>query len=119
MHVLRNSSVIARLVLTWFALTLGVAVASPIVNPHSMELVCSSGGHIKLVELDDEGQLVTDHSFSLDCSLCLPLLATPPVEVGVLNVSISPEQVAPTFMQEIIPSRTGAPLPARGPPTRV
>ena len=39
MQALRNASFLARLVLAWFALAIGVAVASPIVKPKSMELL--------------------------------------------------------------------------------
>ena len=41
MHALRNSVSLARLVMAWFALTLGLAIASPLVHPQAMELVCT------------------------------------------------------------------------------
>mgnify|MGYP007055625982 FL=1 len=44
MHALRNSVSLARLVMAWFALTLGLAIASPLVHPQAMELVCTAGG---------------------------------------------------------------------------
>ncbi|MPN00301.1 hypothetical protein SDC9_147495 [bioreactor metagenome] len=117
MHALRTSSVIARLVLAWFALTLGAAIASPMVSPHAMELVCTTGGHVKLVALNDDGQQVSDEAYSLDCSLCLPLLATPPAEVKAVSAFNAPEQQAvPRLVQQHIPYGAGAPLPARGPP---
>ena len=39
---------LGRAVLAWFLLSLGVAVASPLVNPQALELVCSGAGVMKL-----------------------------------------------------------------------
>jgi hypothetical protein len=44
MQVMRNAIQLTRLVLVWFALSVGVAIASPVVNPHSMDLVGTSSG---------------------------------------------------------------------------
>lgn len=38
-----------RWVLVWFALSLGVAMASPLVNPRSLEMVCSGMGVMTLI----------------------------------------------------------------------
>ena len=46
---LRHGRFLARLVLAWFALAIGVAVASPLVKPQAIELVCSGNGAIKLL----------------------------------------------------------------------
>ena len=40
---------LARLVLVWFALFIGVAIASPILNPTETQMVCSSAGGMKMV----------------------------------------------------------------------
>ena len=86
MHSLRSSVLLARLLLVWFALTLGVAGASPFINPQSMELVCSTGGEVKLVVTqgsnDDEtskAQALGLHT--LDCSLCLATML-PPTQIS-------------------------------------
>src|SRR2546427_4362255 len=71
MHTLRTSSFWKRLALAWFLLTLGVAGASPFVNPKTMELICSSGGAITMVVLDDDGQAQAPVQHTLDCSMCL------------------------------------------------
>ena len=60
---------LGRLVLAWFALSLGVAVASPLVKPVAMELVCSSGGAAKLVVKGDDGT-AQPAGHLLDCPLC-------------------------------------------------
>ena len=46
---------VGRCVLLWFVLSLGVAVASPLVHPQAMELVCSSAGAIKVIVQTDDG----------------------------------------------------------------
>lgn len=70
MQTLRHAHLLARLVLVWFVCALGVAVASPMVPPQAMELVCSSGGAVKLLVKTDNGvQEMGAHS--LDCPLCL------------------------------------------------
>lgn len=68
---------LARLVLAWFALALGVAAASPLVRPPVMELVCGANGQIKVVVHTDDGtaELGSAH---LDCALCLAASAPPP-----------------------------------------
>ena len=49
MQTLRHSLILARFVLVWFALSVGVAIASPMVNPKGVDMVCSSAGVMKLV----------------------------------------------------------------------
>ena len=44
MPALRRAHRLASFVLIWFVLSLGVAVASPVVHPQAMELVCSAAG---------------------------------------------------------------------------
>ena len=41
MQMLRHSLHITRLVLVWFALSVGVAIASPVLNPKGMDMVCT------------------------------------------------------------------------------
>src|SRR5260370_73891 len=48
MQALRSSFWLTRLILAWFAVTLGVAVASPLVHPQGFELVCTASGDVKL-----------------------------------------------------------------------
>lgn len=66
MQALRHAHHLARWVMLWFALTLGVAIASPWVSPRTMELVCSTGGVMKMVVLNDQGEVTTSlHSSSM------------------------------------------------------
>ena len=113
MQALRNAAFLARLVLAWFALAIGVAVASPVVKPQSTLLVCS-GGTIKLVALgDDGGQPVTGHT--LDCPLCASLAAPPPAQAH-LTQALPQGDVPQSIPAARIAALTAAPPPARGPP---
>lgn len=78
MQTLRNAHLTARLVLVWFALSLGVAIASPIVKPKVMELICSGTGIMKLIVQTDDGATELA-SHTLDCPLCANLSAPPAV----------------------------------------
>lgn len=102
--------------MAWFLVTLGVAGASPFVNPKATELVCSTGGAITMVVLGDEGQAVAADPHTLDCSLCLaPVLPLSPVGMA----AVLPQPLAAAlhpFAAAHIASLAGAPLPPRGPP---
>jgi hypothetical protein len=114
MQTLRRAHFLARFVLVWFALALGAAIASPIVKPQSMELVCSAGGAVKLVVSDDGAPAPSGHT--LDCPLCMISSAPPPA----LQLQVEPQQPLVHALRPIpaahIAGRTAAPLPARGPP---
>lgn len=114
MHALRQSSLLLRLVLAWFVLTVGVAVASPIVHPQSMELICSAGGTMKLVVADGEGDSGVHHT--LDCPMCMAI--SPPSTVSPVLFD-QPDPMAHALQKLAvahIASLVGAPLPPRGPP---
>jgi len=115
MQALRRATFLARLVLAWFALTLGVAIASPLVNPQAMELVCSGAGALKLVVKAD-GSTVPASGHTLDCPLCASFSA-PPAAAPVIAALPLPRA---DFVAQVPASRTAvraaAPLPARGPP---
>lgn len=116
MHALRTSPMLARLVLAWFVLMLGVAGVSPFVHPKTMEVVCSTGGSVQIVYLDIDGGPSQAGQHSLDCSLCLPaVLPVAAVSVAVdmpQPLAHAPEPLAAAH----VAARVGAPLPPRGPP---
>ena len=113
MHALRTVH-LARLVLAWFALTLGMAIASPVVDPVSMALVCSDGG-VKLVAADhDDGAM--PHHGALDCPLCLSGLAPPPIGGVTADVRHPLRHALLPARAAHIAALVGAPLPPRGPP---
>jgi hypothetical protein len=115
MQAFRQLRHLTRFVLVWFALSLGVAMASSLVAPKATELVCTSGGMLKLVTLDGTDSAAPSHG-QLDCALCLPM-ALPPAPCAVPLVQVSPLSHA---LQPVaaahIESATAPPLPSRGPP---
>lgn len=116
MQYLRNTSNIIRLVLVWFALSVGVAIASPIVQPKAMDMVCTSTGSMKLVVQGDEDGSISS-SPTLDCPLCAGIGAFP----SALNTALTqPSPLSHALLPTVaahIASLTAPPLPSRGPPT--
>jgi hypothetical protein len=115
MHALRQARFLARLVLAGFVLALGMAIASPLVQPKAMELVCASGGAMKLIiKSADGGEATSSHT--LDCPLCAAVSAPPPALAPVTVVPSSLAHALRPLVSAHIAGRTAAPLPARGPP---
>ena len=111
---LRHAAHLARFVLAWFVLSIGVAVASPMVAPQAMELICAGSGAIKLlVQTDDGAKELPSHA--PDCPLCVQVATPPPAGLSVAVRS-------PGFLPVVAPAscpavcHAGAPIPARGPP---
>jgi Protein of unknown function (DUF2946) len=114
MQSLRNALILARLVLAWFVLFIGIAVASPVVKPQALELICSGAGVVKLLDKsDDTGGPHTGHG--LDCPLCVSLDA--PVTLSQDFWAAAPSHVShPAAATRVAVLAAAAPLPARGPP---
>ncbi len=114
LQTLRQKAWLTRLVLVWFALFMGAAVASPIVKPASGQMVCSAMG-MKMVT-DSEDDQAAQPSASMDCPLCAPLITPPSPEAR----SFEPPSALAHALQSVpaahIAGLTGAPLPPRGPP---
>jgi hypothetical protein len=115
---LRNAHRLSRFVLVWFALFVGAAVASPLVKPEAVHLVCSAIGGVKLVQVDAAGADVdaaVAHT-ALDCPACLPLIAPPvtdklaPLPTGNLS------HVLQALPAARMASLLGHPWQARAPP---
>lgn len=116
MHTLRSSPLLARLILAWLLLALGVAMASPVVSPKTMMLVCTSGNMPSMVMLDADGDVVSPSHASLDCPACLALTLPPPEARWPETASAQPEQPQRPAAAAPPPARAGAALPPRGPP---
>ena len=115
MQTLRNAHLLTRFVLVWFALFIGVAIASPLVKPQAMELICSSMGVMKLQIQGDDGS--TDFGVkTLDCPLCATSSAPPPAASLVAEPVQPLAYVLRSIPAAIIAALTAAPPPARGPP---
>jgi Protein of unknown function (DUF2946) len=116
MQTLRNAPLLARFVLVWFALFIGVAVASPIVHTQSIDMVCTTSGSMKFVNTDDGSDASSNVAHTLDCPLCIHVLA-PSYEWGTSLPSTSPlALVLQPIAAAHIASLTAPPLPSRGPP---
>ncbi len=116
LHTLRNAQRLAKLVLVWFVLSMGVAIASPLVQPQSFELICSGSGAMKLLVKSDDGT-ATQASHGLNCAMCIQASAPPPV---VRLITAPPQPLA--YATQTLPAATiavhsAAPPPARGPPS--
>lgn len=119
LHTLRNAPWLAKLALLWFALTLGAAVASPMVQPRQELVICTGAGMLK-VALAEDGTVTTaatsDTSDALFCPLCLAGGAP----AGAVVKAIDPPQSTGRVLQGTptvhIATLSAAPLPARGPP---
>jgi len=118
MQAFRQLRHLTRFVLVWFALSLGVAMASSLVAPKATELVCTSGGMVKLVAVDGTDSAAPSHA-QMDCALCMPV-ALPPAPCVVSWVQPSPlsHALQPTAAAHIA-SATAPPLPSRGPPAQL
>lgn len=115
LQTLRRTRWLTRLVLVWFALFVGAAIASPMVKPVAGQMVCTSMGGMKMV-VDDEAGRAAAPTASVDCPLCAPTPLPPPPPAHVAN----PPRGLPHALQSLPAARiaglTGAPLPPRGPP---
>ena len=121
MDAFRNARLIARLLLVWFALALGAAVASPMVKPQSVETICSAAGHFKLLIKNADGDLQEEGASKagmLDCPLCAGFHAPPPSRAVVLLPNALAHALHPLTVAHIA-SLTAPPLPSRGPPAHI
>lgn len=116
MDRLRNARFIARLVLAWFALSLGAAIASPMVSPKATLLVCS-GASMKVLVQDASGEVTEMGHNALDCPLCAVMNAPPPTPVAVIAPPPLLSHVLLPTEATRIAARLGAAWQARAPPT--
>lgn len=115
LHTLRNTPWLAKLALLWLALTLGVAVASPLVNPQTELVICTTMGMVK-VALQADGSVSTSPSSEAHCPLCVGGGA-PPVFVSLTFQSAQPlGHVLQSIPAAHMAALTAAPPPPRGPP---
>jgi len=115
---LRQARTLLRWVVAVWCLALGVAVASPLLQPHSTTLVCSATGMVQLVDVnaDPTDPQTSQPSHSLDCVLCLPVAAPAPGSVVVTAV-VEPLSLTSRLATLAVPvSHSAAPPPGRGPP---
>jgi hypothetical protein len=114
MQGLRHAIQITRLVLVWFVLSVGVAIASPVLNPKGVDMVCTGTGMMKLVVQGDDDSAAS--AKTMDCPLCMSITAPAPE----FNTTLTQPSPLAHAMQPIaaahIAALTAPPLPSRGPP---
>jgi len=113
---LRNAHRLTRFVLVWFALFMGVAVASPLVSPSNAQWVCTSDGHVQQVVDHGEGPGASDSSHSMHCPLCLPM-AAPPVVQPPAHAQVGLSHALHPLELARLASLIGLPWQARAPPS--
>ncbi len=115
LQTLRQTRALARCLLAWFVLSMGLAVAAPILQAQPMQLVCSAAGDMRLqVGNGDESSPSASHT--LDCVLCFVASAPPPATVALDALGYPQPVDVPGLAATHIAWRTAAPLAARGPP---
>jgi len=113
MQRLRQARFLARLVLAWFALAVGAAVAAPLVQPKALQLVCSGSGGLRLL-LEDGEEPRPLAPPTLDCPLCA--VAAPPAMAGAQTLfAAGPAEPPPPAVRAVAGDLVAQP-PARGPP---
>lgn len=112
----RTLSLLRLWVLAWFVTSIGVSVASPLIHPQSIEIICSGSGAIKWLVQTDEGA-VEMGTASMDCPLCATASGAPPSSATWTPPTPDPlaHAVHPVEAARIA-AATAPPLPARGPP---
>lgn len=116
MEIFRTDKFLPRFLLVWFMLSVGIAAASPWVSPQAMDLVCTSGGFVKVVISDNDG---TVHApvHTMDCALCMAVGIPPsPVHSQFIKPSSLSRALHPIAAAHIA-AATAPPLPSRGPPS--
>jgi hypothetical protein len=117
---LRHAHRITRFVLVWFALSIGVAIASPLVKPQGMQLICSATGTLKIIASSDDGgtSSTTLAGHTLDCPLCAGVAAPPPLAAVAFSSTPALHYALPQPGAVRHTPIGGAALPARGPPSQ-
>jgi hypothetical protein len=121
MQTLRHAKHITSIVLAWFVLSLGAAVATPLIQSQDFEMVCSSNGMYQRMLNSDEGSTLGSTSRSnpkLKCPLCMLLDAPPdllsqPQRMGYVPTAFA---LGNALTNAPVASTCSTPLPARGPP---
>ena len=67
-----------RWILMGLLCCMGVAMASPLVKPRSMAVVCSGANTVALVDIDAQTEPAKLLAMTLDCADCLPAVLPPP-----------------------------------------
>jgi hypothetical protein len=112
-----RSKPLLRWLVAVYLISVSAAMASPVLKPQAMQLLCTSMGASSWVALDEEGKSPKS-THSHDCALCflsaaLPSTDAPVVAAPLLSFYLS-DALPALFAASTLP-----PLPARGPPANL
>ena len=109
----------ARIALAWFVLTLGAAVAAPLLQAQPTTQVCSANGTAGLrAHPGGEPAPAPSAGHALDCVLCLIAGAPPSVFTGPLPRPLATDVgQAWSRLDAPVLANWHMPWPPRGPPT--
>lgn len=108
----------ARWILWGLLLCMGAAIASPLVKPKSMALVCAGTKAVMLVVLNAEGEPAKLLAMTLDCADCLPAVL-PPTNNLVRTIEKPVQGCIAVAKPLPAPDAHCLSPPSRGPPTSV
>jgi len=114
-NVRRYARSITQMLAVWFALFVGVSMATPLVNPTTVDHVCSGTLGSKLIVIDNDGD-DSSTGLSMDCPLCSGHIQH---QFAVDSTAAAPSSLAHALLPSqaaFIASITAPPLPSRGPP---
>lgn len=117
MQALRTFRFLHLTVLLWFAMTLGAAIATPIIKPALFDVICSGAGAVKIVVHDQDSSAGDTDRMVMDCPLCFAPVGLMPTPTMVTRTSDPLAYVLKSIPAARLAAATLAPLPARGPPS--
>jgi hypothetical protein len=113
LHTLRRSHTLARLVLVWFVLAMGVAIAAPAVQPLDLGGICSASALTQSQQAEAGG--TADHH-TLQCVLCLGVGAPPVAALAPFGANFVADVQVPHAPAVVALALRNSPLSARAPP---
>jgi hypothetical protein len=109
---------LARLVLVWYMLFVGVSVLTSALQPaNTMTVVCSTMGVMKMVVGDDGTD--TGLRTGMDCPMCAhatPALPLTPALADSVHAASALSYALNPWVEAHLIARSAPPLPSRGPP---
>jgi len=113
---LRETRAVIRWMLVAFLLSIGVATATPLIQPQTLSMVCSTGGSVAVVVSQDGTITPADEAgHTLQCVMCLPSGA-PPVADCLLALATALASSRPEAPPAPAHWRLAEPTSARDPP---
>ena len=109
-----RSTLLRRAVATVFLLAMGLAHASPLLKPQSIELLCSAGGAMKLLVKSSDGA-AQESTHTVHCGLYALGDVLPPF-AWQAPAALSHASAQPLHFVSALTTSALPPLPARGPP---